>query len=873
MTNKEIKILYNNIVRNIIKYNPNLSNKKLILKFVKDLLFKITLYYFIKDRKIIKEHFSDIFERFKVNKNNGNYFDLFLRRFLDNFSEEWSNIKFFNQIDLRFDDFTPEEWKIINNIFIPNEIFDPNKKNSVLNFFSRNKISTEFFIFEEYKIGTDIFSYIYELYKGSEKKRFGIYYTNKFIANFLTKKVLIRYIEEKLGIEKEDIKILFSKDINVNVSTINKENALKIIKIFDNFKVLDPAMGTGTFLISILEDITLILLNCKKIIMNSNNIDKNELLRIKFKIINESLYGIDIEKEAMDIAALMILLPFFISSRNLKFRNLKFNFLRSDFLKINNSNISFKFDIIIGNPPYAARGRGISKETAKKLGLMSMDLYGAFIVKSLEFLKVNGYLSFLTSDTWRTIESHLPLRRRVLNSCGLIFIVSLPIWLFEATVNTSIFILKSLPGDKNRFLRLNSDVQAIDLTGIPVKNKNILIDILGKLIFDRLDGNFLKTNVGFYKYQQKILLKYSKIPIIIASPKIFSLMNDQECDKHSFPSKNKSLLIYKIIFNGNRLNLLKFGDISIIKQGLGTGDNKYYIRKSNEKVYGNYKVVDKKLILNGEQLIEFSKKYRRYYEKTGDILGIDDNDYGGKKYIPYDKGAESNIKEGWLPNYWVPTNYYINWSKEAINRLKNLTIIDRERYYGKKDKIELFSSNKIASRLQNFKYYFKKGITYSDTGFYAPTFRLNHSSVFDVMGMTIFTEFYSLEFCLGILCSKLVKYLLKNYINSTVHTQVGGIKQIPIPLIDKDNKSIMYQIEDLVNKIIQKQHDDQKYPYFIYEQTKIDYLVYKLYQLSNEDINEIENWYKRRYHTFYNHLRTKKIKGKNHFKKFENDNL
>lgn len=40
---------------------------------------------------------------------------------------------------------------------------------------------------------------------------------------------------------------------------------------------------------------------------------------------------------------------------------------------------------------------------------------------------------------------------------------------------------------------------------------------------------------------------------------------------------------------------------------------------------------------------------------------------------------------------------------------------------------------------------------------------------------------------------------------------------------------------------------DLFYPYHLHEQIEIDKLVYKLYNLSEDDIKEVESWYARRY--------------------------
>jgi len=47
--------------------------------------------------------------------------------------------------------------------------------------------------------------------------------------------------------------------------------------------------------------------------------------------------------------------------------------------------------------------------------------------------------------------------------------------------------------------------------------------------------------------------------------------------------------------------------------------------------------------------------------------------------------------------------------------------------------------------------------------------------------------------------------------------------------------------------IYPKQRQNPRYDYMTNEQLEIDKLVYKMYNLNQEDIDEVENWYSRRY--------------------------
>jgi hypothetical protein len=98
------------------------------------------------------------------------------------------------------------------------------------------------------------------------------------------------------------------------------------------------------------------------------------------------------------------------------------------------------------------------------------------------------------------------------------------------------------------------------------------------------------------------------------------------------------------------------------------------------------------------------------------------------------------------------------------------------------------------------------------------------------------------HFGLGLLNSRLTRYCLKNFIGASVHNEVEEVKQISL-VIPKDGKAIV----GLVEQIIEKQHRDPRYDYMTNEQVEIDRLVYRLYNLSAEDIAEVEDWFWRRY--------------------------
>jgi hypothetical protein len=267
--------------------------------------------------------------------------------------------------------------------------------------------------------------------------------------------------------------------------------------------------------------------------------------------------------------------------------------------------------------------------------------------------------------------------------------------------------------------------------------------------------------------------------------------------------------------------------------GLQTGDNPAYIRKA-PGVRGRYDLVDPGRLLTRDEIAGLDADEIRD--------GIDPGRHGGRTFLPYDKGGESAAGEGWLPNYHVPTGYFIDWSRDAVRRLRTLTVADVKRRKGVE--VKPGDEESIASRFQNAEYYFREGITFSDSGIYAPTFRRSAGSVFDQKGSVIIPRgALDRDFLLGILCSRWARYVLKTYVNHTVSAHVDSIKELPVAVSGSEAP----RIAELVRRIIAKQEREPRYPYHLHEQREIDALVFSLYGLTDDDVREVDLWFRRRY--------------------------
>jgi hypothetical protein len=447
------------------------------------------------------------------------------------------------------------------------------------------------------------------------------------------------------------------------------------------------------------------------------------------------------------------------------------------------------FDIVIGNPPYG--GTKIDEKTQKEYKLDSNDPYGAFMSMALnKLLKPDGILCYIVSDTWLTIKSHKPLREQILQY-ELKNVIRLHKDCFNATVNSCVFTLKKSVIAKKETISI---IIAADLTNISTRKQ--IPEFRNKLFhLEDYIGQYT-PDFAVYSYSQKLLLSNNNVPVLVASPKLFMFMNDEGNIENN---------IYSILFNSKKINLEKIKSKEDVKKGMDSAIK--YVYRANESVQvirTRYNVVDIKKIRSTDEILNLSN-----IEK---LNGVESEEF----IIPFNKGGSSSTKEDWLPNYFVDVEYYIDFSELAV----------KKHYH------------------RNKTFYFNDGLTFSFRGDYSPTFRLKNIGPFDANSSYLSSDNHDKSVFIGVLNSKLVRYIFNAIIQHTVASDIDKIKEIPIVEIDEINSQ---KINKLVEAIIEKQKQVPKYNYFANEQKEIDQLVYELYGLNEDDINEVETWFARRY--------------------------
>lgn len=525
-----------------------------------------------------------------------------------------------------------------------------------------------------------------------------------------------------------------------------------------------------------------------------------------------------------------------------------------------------QFDIVIGNPPYG--GTKIDAAMQDKMGLGSKDPYGAFIAKYLRRQKEktplahHGILSFIVSDTFMTIKTHKELRDFILYN-QIHSMMRVHPDTFRATVNTAVIVCERLEEET----KTKGQILMADFTNTSIHERHDrFVELLDKVVEYRqpdYDGESLQSDdvlymkgtdwtsesseeYAIYNYPQALIQTNSNHPFFVASPKLFALMNDTTATRKIITINGVEVIGREITLNGKKVELVKLEQIAEVKQGLATGDNDAYLFQ-NPEARGNYRNINdyKEFLLTEADLnkIRSNEKLRLKVIDKGISKDNPSSEtyFGGRYIVPYDKGGESDADGGWLPNYYVPTNYFVDWSEWAVHRLKTYTIAQRILEKKENKQIKPHYKTTTCAVIRNPDKYFSPSISFSRTGVYSPTFRIGAISKFDTEGSMIFQSVFDQVYLCGVLTSKFTKFQLKSYIGHTVHTQVDELKEFMLSV--KNNEKIKNQALE----IIEKQKHDLMYDYSSSQQINLDYLTFQAYGLGWDDMIEVENWYTRQY--------------------------
>ena len=179
-------------------------------------------------------------------------------------------------------------------LVFPNELFT-----DLFEFFNRFNFTIYENSPEEHTVAVDpeMLGHIFENLLEDNKDK-GAFYTPKEIVQYMTQESLIEYLVTHLGESAKDDISQFVKQKNKGALTDTQFN--EINNLLDTVKICDPAIGSGAFPMGLLQEIFAL----KERIAFDLGFIVWSPASVKENIIQNSIYGVDIEKGAVDIAQL-----------------------------------------------------------------------------------------------------------------------------------------------------------------------------------------------------------------------------------------------------------------------------------------------------------------------------------------------------------------------------------------------------------------------------------------------------------------------------------------------------------------------------------------------------------------------------------------
>ncbi|WP_461207809.1 Eco57I restriction-modification methylase domain-containing protein [Clostridium sp. DL1XJH146] len=379
------------------------------------------------------------------------------------FNPLWDDLKLlFNAIDIgntrvnihKFNGGLFKKDPLLDNLNISDNILKSLKKIISINFSSDLNTNILGHIFEQ---GITDIEYLKNYYRNKSnssevniRKKEGIYYTPVCITQFIIHQALSKWLDDRktdLGYYKlptlsdeEKFKALklitnnyryhkkeTTNDVIVKKYKINLEFWENYRKVLINIKVIDISCGSGAFLN---QAFSFLYNESKKVnteIYNLYdgqekyfNIDTDIYKELDKNILQNNIFGIDINKESIDITRLSLWL--LTANKEKCLATLDDNIICRDSIVYDDSNEDDKnlicnnkfkdviskggFDIVIGNPPYIdseqmTRNLPDVRKFCKKhykSAKGNWDMFIPFIEKGLNILKNNGILCYIVPN-------------------------------------------------------------------------------------------------------------------------------------------------------------------------------------------------------------------------------------------------------------------------------------------------------------------------------------------------------------------------------------------------------------------------------------------------------------------------------------------
>ena len=179
---------------------------------------------------------------------------------------------------------------------VPETVFPESYFTRLLKFFGEYNFTIDENDPNDAEVGVDpeMLGKIFENLLEDNKDK-GAFYTPKEIVQYMCRESLIAYLHKTTEFSLNNIRALVNNP-GEGVATLPSHQKEKLLAALTRVKICDPAIGSGAFPMGLLNE----LLRCREALADA----PQNRAELKKNIISNNIYGVDIEKGAVDIARL-----------------------------------------------------------------------------------------------------------------------------------------------------------------------------------------------------------------------------------------------------------------------------------------------------------------------------------------------------------------------------------------------------------------------------------------------------------------------------------------------------------------------------------------------------------------------------------------
>ncbi|MGI5060765.1 Eco57I restriction-modification methylase domain-containing protein [Treponema denticola] len=711
----------------------------------------------------------------------------------------------------------------------------------LLDFFARYNFTIDETDPEDREVGVDpeMLGKIFENLLEDNKDK-GAFYTPKEIVQYMCRESLIAYLTE----ETQDEPAMRNLVLNNDIQTIKDKD--KVLSALKNIKICDPAVGSGAFPMGMLNE----LFACR-ILLEGDGTDEENRSHIKKEIVRENIYGVDIEKGAVDIARLRFWLAIIVDEKiplplpNLDYKIMQGNSLLESYEGISLENLLHRnknnlFDnteesikalqtaIIDYYQPKTHKSKQAMKQQISQLVYTLLSEQGWSKehdkLADLKKISIDANNQFFLWHTWFSDVFNRPSKQGFDIVIGNPPYISAPNQVADRWLQKQRNQLLEFGTYKTLYQKWDLYIPFIEKSLQLLKNDGIYSQIVPYPV----------TNQNYAKRLRQIIInKYDLFEITdLKGIKVFESATVTNCilfikkvlpRNHvrisNFNSKQNNI---KVVFTKSYTELVQ--DEKTVVWNL-TQDIRNTNRHANMYTLGDFCYISKGMVLNSDEKIVQDKFVK------ADLISELKDDIHNMKFIESKDIERYHVKRIRFLEYNTmrvpkrlsrPTFKELYFTKKLLfNRLGDLQVVfDKNGEYTTSDAMFVAILWKDLHGVEN------KSITTSIKKF-------SHHTRNE---MEKLSEKIHLLYILAIMNSHYANILLTNIRGGDYHIYPEHIRNIPIPLAPKEQQK---PIIDLVDQIlIAKQKNPQANTYLLEKQ--IDQLVYKLYGLTQEEIYSIE---------------------------------